>query len=209
MDGRYGDVLDMGQGGPPSTRDVRTLSPTESSSLVNAVQAWSIDVDARQRGFFLARKFVSHNAFEPMRTATGMPSATEPEVTWKVAELAAYENDFFNGADSKDCYICFADPSNYPHAPGWMLRNLLVLAKRRWGLDKAQILQYRDVPSNRDNCRSIVLNVASKPQVAALSQEDHDHMPKVTGWERSPAGKLTGRIVNLAEYLDPKRYRNP
>jgi ubiquitin-like modifier-activating enzyme ATG7 len=36
-----------------------------------------------------------------------------------------------------------------------------------------------------------------------------DELPKVTGWERNPAGKLAGRFVDLTEYLDPKRYRNP
>ncbi|THC90815.1 hypothetical protein EYZ11_009718 [Aspergillus tanneri] len=29
-------------------------------------------------------------------------------------------------------------------------------------------------------------------------------MPKVTGWERNAMGKLTGRLVDLTEYLDPK-----
>lgn len=121
--------------------------------------------------------------------------------------LSDYEDGFFDGARLEDCYVCFADPSNNDYAPGWMLRNLLVLVKRRWGRDRIQILLYRDVQPNSGHNRGIVMTLESKPQVAAAPQEGGlHHMPKVTGWERNPAGKLTGKTVNLAEYLDPKRY---
>ena len=90
-----------------------------------------------------------------------------------------------------------------------MLRNLLVLVKQRWGLDRVQILRYRDVQSKRDQGRSMVIRLESKPVgdgPTAKPQQTPSQMPKITGWERNPAGKLAGRIVNLTEYMDPARY---
>lgn len=172
------------------------LTSQESTALVDAVQTWSYGVDSRQRGFFLARK---------LRATPG----TSSQSRWRVAELSEYENGFFTGAASEDQYVCFADPSNYENAPGWMLRNLLVLVKQRWGLDRVQILRYRDVQSKRDQGRSVVIRLESKPVgdgPTAKSQQTSGQMPKITGWERNPAGKLAGRIVNLTEYMDPARY---
>lgn len=174
------------------------LASQDSASLVDAVQTWSYGVDSRQRGFFLARR---------LRPASGISSGG----LWRIAALSEYENGFFTGAASQDQYVCFADPSNYENAPGWMLRNLLVLVKQRWGLDRVQILRYRDVQSKRDQGRSMVIHLESKPvgdeaSSTAKSQEILGHIPKITGWERNPAGKLAGRIVNLTEYMDPTRY---
>ncbi|KAJ5992880.1 Ubiquitin-like modifier-activating enzyme atg7 [Penicillium sp. IBT 35674x] len=170
------------------------LPPDESMALVEAVQTWSYGTDDRQRGFFLARK---------QRRASG--SLTQS--IWQVASLSEFENGFFTGAALKDCYVCFADPSNYDTAPGWMLRNLLVLVKQRWGLDQVQILRYRDVQSKRDQGRSTVIRLelkATAPDAVKLPQAQ-GQMPKITGWERNPAGKLAGRIVSLTEYMDPIR----
>ncbi|KAL2833222.1 hypothetical protein BDW59DRAFT_138301 [Aspergillus cavernicola] len=169
------------------------LSTTENSTLAAAVKEWAQGVDAQQRGFFLARR---------VRVEDG------DAVSWRVAPLSSYENGFFEGASFEDCYTCFVDPSNYEEAPGWMLRNLLVLMKLRWGLTKTQILRYRDGSSQRDQGRSIVLTLGLKAPEPVKSAEPRDTdggMPKVTGWERNPAGKLAGRFVDLTEYLDPKR----
>ncbi|KAJ5355351.1 Ubiquitin-like modifier-activating enzyme atg7 [Penicillium cataractarum] len=173
------------------------LASQDSACLVDAVQTWSYGVDSRQRGFFLARK---------LRRTSGNSSGSP----WRIAELSEYEKGFFTGAASEDQYVCFADPSNYENAPGWMLRNLLVLVKQRWGLDRVQILRYRDVQAKRDQGRSMVIRLESKPvgddaSPTAKSQETTSQMPKITGWERNPAGKLAGRIVNLTEYMDPTR----
>jgi ubiquitin-like modifier-activating enzyme ATG7 len=181
-------------GAPPG----ECLASQDSAALVDAVQTWSYGVDSRQRGFFLARK---------LRASSGNSSQS----SWRIAELSEYEKDFFAGASSEDRYVCFADPSNYENAPGWMLRNLLVLVKQRWGLDRVQILRYRDVQSKRDQGRSMVIRLEMKPvggdaTSTAKSEQTPPQMPKITGWERNPAGKLAGRIVNLTEYMDPARY---
>ncbi|KAJ5721143.1 Ubiquitin-like modifier-activating enzyme atg7 [Penicillium malachiteum] len=169
------------------------LSSDESTALVEAVQTWSYGVDDRQRGFFLARK-------------QKRSSGSTTQSTWQVAALSEYENGFFTGAALKDRYVCFADPSNYDTAPGWMLRNLLVLIKQRWKLNKVQILRYRDVQSKRDQARSVILRLESKPKLDSIAEKlPENQPPKITGWERNPAQKLAGRIVNLTEYMDPVR----
>ncbi|KAL5333294.1 hypothetical protein BJX70DRAFT_392305 [Aspergillus crustosus] len=166
------------------------LPVAENSALAKSVQAWACSVDARQQGFFLARRFESHDGYS---------------VSWKIAPLSSYENGFFDGAEFENCFTCFSDPSNYDEAPGWMLRNLLVLIKRRWRLTKTQILRYRDGLLQRDEGRSIVIPLRLKVSEPTESLDTEDEMPKVTGWERNSAGKLAGRSVDLPEYLDPKR----
>ncbi|KAL4800089.1 hypothetical protein BDV19DRAFT_354415 [Aspergillus venezuelensis] len=167
----------------------KQLHSAENSALVEAVHEWARGVDSRQRGFFLARR-------------TGSP--THNAVSWEIASLSNYEDGFLDKARFEDSFICFVDPSNYEEAPGWMLRNLLVLMKQRWGLSKAQILRYRNGPSQREQGPSIVLTMGLKEPQSAEAANTHG-MPKVTGWERNSVGKLAGRFVDLTEYLDPKR----
>jgi len=167
------------------------LPSTENSTLAESVQEWARGVDSRQRGFFLAQRIRAHE---------------DHPVSWRIAPLSSYEDGFFKGANFEDCFTCFADPSNYEESPGWMLRNLLILVKRRWRLTKAQILRYRHGSSQRDRGRSIAITLGTKESPLVESPANDNEMPKVTGWERNPAGKLAGRVVDLTDYLDPKRY---
>lgn len=161
----------------------------------------------------------SHGASEQtdLRLETGRRSTT-PETpinplgySWEVGSLADYHDGFFDGVYAEDRYVCFADPSTYPTYPGWILRNLLVLIRRRWQLQKVQILCYRDIHARRDESQSIILRLeasdidttVSAPPGAEPTPPD---MPKVTGWERNAAGKVTSKIANLGEYMDPQRY---
>ncbi|OQE44242.1 hypothetical protein PENCOP_c002G07175 [Penicillium coprophilum] len=188
------------------------LSPDESTDLVEAVQTWSYIVDHRQRGFFLAKKNrqlcdnVSLGDFETKSSQQDDISNSN----WQIASLSEYENGFFKNVAAEDCYFCFSDPSNYEQAPGWMLRNFLVLIKQRWGLERVQLIRYRDVHARRDQGRSTVIQLEScskqEPQTPeSLQSQVSLPLPKVTGWERNSTGKLAGRIVNLTEYMDPKR----
>ncbi|KAL4937157.1 hypothetical protein BDV06DRAFT_216097 [Aspergillus oleicola] len=185
---------ERGQGVGPATggkgHGAKQLPSAENSTLVDTVQEWARGVDSRQRGFFLARRNRAHS---------------DHAVSWKVAPLSGYEDGFLDGAAFEDSFICFVDPSNYEEAPGWMLRNLLVLIKRRWGLSKAQVLRYRNGQSQRDQGRSTVIALGVKEPQSTESRTYTQEMPKVTGWERNPVGKLAGRFVDLTEYLDPKR----
>lgn len=167
----------------------KPLPDVENLALAQSVKDWARDVDARQRGFFLARRDKAH----------------DNNYAWTIAALSSFENGFFGDAHEEDCFICFADPSNYDEAPGWMLRNLLALINRRWALTRAQILRYCTGPSQRDCGRNVVISLCTKTSQTSETQATSDEMPKVTGWERNPAGKLAGRFVDLKEYLDPKR----
>ncbi|KAJ5172256.1 Ubiquitin-like modifier-activating enzyme atg7 [Penicillium capsulatum] len=179
----------------PNVLQRHHLAANDSATLTDAVQAWSSQVQDCQRGFFLARKNMA------------WPDGST-ETCWQIASLAEYEKGFFAGAAPEDQYVCFADPSNFEDAPGWMLRNLLVVVQRRWGLKRVQILQYRDIQLKKNQGRSKVICLESRSTSASnpeMGKQTQDQFPKVTGWERNPAGKLAGRIVNLTEYMDPTR----
>lgn len=187
------------------------LSSLETTALVDCVQTWRYGVDARQFGFFLAKRkrgsgdeFHGHRPYTPERLEHGVG------FTWVIDSLASYETGFFEDVPAKDQFVCFADPSTYPTHPGWMLRNLLILIRIRWKLDKIQILCYRDVPARRDDARSVILKLISSNNSTDKSTSTNGvtrplEMPKVTGWERNAAGKVTSKIANLGEYMDPQR----
>ncbi|KAI4127706.1 MAG: hypothetical protein LQ338_003081 [Usnochroma carphineum] len=195
------------------------LSATESAALVESVQTWRYRIDARQYGFFLAKKVREPSSVETQDKITDDdPSsrATTPEISphkldfsWVVGSLAQYESGFFGGTDVTDRFVCFADPSTYDEYPGWMLRNLLLLVRKRWGLSKVQVLCYRDIPPRREDARSLILKLAideTTPSVKSDASNMSDQaMPKVSGWERSDKGKIVSKIANLGEYMDPRR----
>ena len=162
------------------------LEAKESENLVDTVQTWRYSVDTRQHGFFLAKRLRKdvleaewrmgrgeieeeeedgnlHQPKKPKVTRTS--SLTELGFLWSVGSLSSYENGFFNNASEEDRFICFADPSTYPSNPGWMLRNLLVLVRQRWHLDKVQILCYRDTHLRRDRQQSLVMTLQSAEPV--------------------------------------------
>ena len=194
---------------------------------MDAVQTWRYSVDARQYGFFLAKKIspwtnVSldsggtdpHNFSDAIRgdmrpTTPGTPGH-DIGFTWTIGCLADYERGFFDSTPLDDRYVCFADPSNYAAYPGWMLRNLLVLIRERFNLEKVRILCYRDIQSRRDEARSVVLDLHTDTHqvrlAAGVSSTGIPEMPKVTGWERNDSGKVLSKVANLGEYLDPRRY---
>ena len=197
------------------------LSSTESMALVESVQTWRYRVDPRQYGFFLAKKVRGSDAVgaQDIDKAEDAPQSrtTAPETSpygldysWVIDSLATYEDGFLADVDAADQYVCFADPSTYQEYPGWMLRNLLVLVRKRWGLEKVQILCYRDIQSRREDARSLVLNLTVDPRKEIIptagSVDSDEPMPKVSGWERSNNGKISSKIANLGEYMNPQRY---
>lgn len=202
---------------------IENLSSLETTALVDCVQTWRYGVDARQHGFFLARKIKvrkherrRYSGRASVATESGL-QPTSPDTPsfslgfkWAISSLSDFE-DFFAGVATEDQYVGFVDPSTYPSYPGWMLRNLLVLIQKRWKLDKVQILCYRDIQARRDDARSIIIRLRKGPfsrDQLGGSEQFHktQEMPKVTGWERNGAGKVTSKVANLGEYMDPQRY---
>lgn len=176
------------------------------------MQTWRYSSDARQRGFFLAKK-VRGSADGDERPKTPVTPNDEIGYRWEIGRLELYEKGFFEGVDKEDQFISFADPSTYPENPGWMLRNLLILMRHRWHLNEAQILCYRDTHLRRDQSNSFIMRVQSDPlaETEASPTEDTSSrprtpkLPKVTGWERNESGKLSSRTVDLSEYMDERK----
>ncbi|KAE9963158.1 hypothetical protein BLS_009570 [Venturia inaequalis] len=191
----------------------------ETTLLVDSVQTWKYSVDARQHGFFLAKRVHRHDLSqqqseegEDSRPKTPQTPGLHEELgfQWVVKSLSAFKNDFFKGVDPQDQFIGFADPSNYSKNPGWMLRNLLVLVRQLFHLDDVQILCYRDTHRSRDQANSLVLHLkwtapAPPEERSPVGSGKIRALPKVTGWERDNQNKLTSRTVDLAEYMDPTR----
>ncbi|KAM0794575.1 autophagy ubiquitin-activating enzyme ApgG [Usnea florida] len=210
--------------GPSENDGIVHMTGEETAALVDSVQTWRYGVDARQHGFFLAKKRRVVKRTDKMDVAEGGTGADDDTIprpatpgtpgdglgfSWTVGSLIDFEREFFKDISEEDRYIGFTDPSTYPTHPGWVLRNLLVLIRRRWRLDTVQIICYRDIQSRRDEAKSIILPLVlearglstTSPQSSSLP----DTMPKVTGWERNSAGKMMSRIANLGEYMDPQR----
>ena len=192
----------------------KVLSTVESTALVDEVEAWKGSVDSRQNGFFVAKR-----SRRPGRSVHSRPEGVEPPSSfgemgfrWMVDSLRAYDAGFFEGEYADDCFVCFADPSNYTSqngqaAPGWMLRNLLALVRQRWKRDRIQVLCYRETTGRREAARSVIydMEIRQSKDKKATESTKTDEMPKVVGWERNSAGKLAGRLADLTEYMDPKK----
>jgi ubiquitin-like modifier-activating enzyme ATG7 len=136
-----------------------------------------------------------HRPKTPKVTRTS--SLSELGFLWSVASLSSYENGFFNNADAQDRFVCFADPSTYPSNPGWMLRNLLVLVRQRWHLDKVQILCYRDTHLRRDQQKSLVMTLQSAEPVHQKVSKD---MPLMS----TSAALAPGQVDAFGELIEPK-----
>lgn len=193
------------------------LSGDETALLVDKVQTWRYSVDARQHGFFLAKRVRGHlgaletpDDVDESSSYTSTYPAAILGFQWVVAAIEHYEKGFFEAVPVDDQFICFADPSSHPIYPAWILRNLLVLMHHRWKLNRAQILCYRDLQSRRHEARSFILKISSNGEFTEAQNpvsctSDSSAMPKITGWERNHAGKFASKVANLGEYMDPQR----
>ncbi|KAH0372531.1 ubiquitin-like modifier-activating enzyme atg-7, partial [Aureobasidium melanogenum] len=222
------------------------ITPQETVELVEQVQTWRYSVDTRQHGFFLAKKIRGADLDDDHESHTPLDEPddrdfehdhhdTEPTNTldyrWKIGALANYETGFFKNVDPEDRYICFADPSTFETNPGWMLRNLLVLVRQRWKLDKLQIMCYRDTHARREQPNSIFFKAesvkptegdpsetfpsmpesrdssspASSSTPRSIPPSERGLMPKITGWERDTRSRNTSRTIDMGAYMDPTR----
>ena len=176
-----------------SAGPVGRFSIDDTALLVDAVNTWRYAADSRQRGFFLVKRGGDDG--------------------FVVGGLSEYERGFFakdgaaaDGAslfDGDERWVAFVDPSTYADNPGWPLRNLLVLARKRWGLDRIKVLCYRDTHLRRHEARSIVLDLSLETDGLdglTLGEE----MPKVVGWEKNSENQIRPRVANLSGQMDPK-----
>lgn len=144
---------------------IERLTSEQSSTLYEKLSTWRYSVDTRQHGFFLVK-----------RIKEGLD---ELEAGWRVGALGDYELGFFEDKPDEmiiERLVGFADPSTETENPGWPLRNLLVLARKRWGLNKVRVLCYKETQATRDMPRSFILplnvvgDVDANGAVTAISQ---------------------------------------
>lgn len=163
---------------------------------MDRVGTWRYSVDGREHGFFLAKKVRGQEA-----DVEESEAAHKLSYRWEVGSLRQFEDGFFNEVPEEDQYVAFVDPSTYEQGPGWPLRNLLVLIRHRFRLNKTKILCFRDTWASRHEARSIILPI----EMDSVENMAIAEMPKVTGWERARNGKLQAQQANLGEYMDPTR----
>lgn len=184
---------------------VPQLNGKDTTALTDVMGTWKYSTDPREHGFFLAKRVRPSNLPNPA-DRPGSPDLSEVDddlgYKWDIGSLRQFETGFFYGVHEKDQFVSFVDPSTYEDNPGWMLRNLLVLVRQRFKLDKVQILCYRDTQARRHEARSRILVLESTPK-ATMTE-----MPKVTGWERNAIGKLSPKTTDLKKYMDPQELAN-
>ncbi|KAH6675596.1 autophagy-related protein-like protein 7 [Halenospora varia] len=173
------------------------LEGKDTTELVDEVGTWKYGTDNREHGFFLAKR-VPRSSNEHERPPTPGTPGPGLNYKWVVGSLREFENGFFQGVEPQDQFVSFVDPSTYSDNPGWMLRNLLVLIKRRFKLNNVQILSYRDVHSRRHEARSRIFLLENQG-----GDSNTTDMPRVTGWERNSIGKLNAKVTSLTQYMDP------
>ncbi|KAK5137943.1 hypothetical protein LTR08_005739 [Meristemomyces frigidus] len=208
---------------------VGKLGHRETEALVSTVQTWRYSVDARQHGFFLAKRIRKDVLEKQWRAQPGSGEIEEEKdddgnmnfaaqkrrksrtqslgelgFLWSVASLSSYENGFFDNAEAEDKFVCFADPSTYPANPGWALRNLLVLVRQRWHLDDVQILCYRDTHARREHPTSLVLQLRSATPVHATQQPSKE-MPIISASSALTPGTVdaSGEQINQSDAPPP------
>ncbi|KAI9653036.1 MAG: Autophagy protein 7 [Alyxoria varia] len=179
------------------------IEPSQSTPLCDAVQSWKKDIDQRQHGFFLAKRV--SQASDGSSLSRDAQATSNADRSWVIASISKFEEGFFDNVDAKDRFVCFADPSTYPQNPGWMLRNLLVLVQRRWRFSEVQIICYRQTQGHQDRPASLVLNMECDTSSDAQKDPNTTSMPKVTGRERNESNKISSKVVDLAEYMDPEK----
>lgn len=159
----------------------------QTSTLVDAVNVWRYSADSRQRGFFLVKR---------------------DEGAWKIGALGDFERGFFGeDVDEEDRFVAFVDPCVYDEYPGWPLRNLLMLVRRRWGWKKVKVLCYRDVHRERYEPKSFIMDLElEKPDVEGdLANMSLDEMPPVVGWEKGDDNKIRQKVAYLSASMDSKK----
>lgn len=177
------------------------LNSQESTALVESVGTWRYAVsNGAEHGFFLVKKVRGEDG---RRKSLAEDTLADIGYRWAIGSLRDFETGFFNNVEEADRYVAFVDPSSYAESPSWPLRNLLVLIRHRYRLDKVQIMCYRDTQPKRHEARSIILPLATDQ--ADENGTGPAKVPNVTGWERDGNNRLRPRVANLAEYMDPAR----
>ncbi|KAK9814486.1 hypothetical protein WJX72_006655 [[Myrmecia] bisecta] len=106
-------------------------------------------------------------------------------------------------AEGEVC-LAMADPCNLAANPGWPLRNMLLLAAKRWRCQQLRVVCVRELRGKADPTVSIVLDVELPPLPEGWCEGDQSP-PAAMGWEPNAKGKLGPRMADLGPTMDPRR----
>ncbi|XKL60868.1 hypothetical protein PGB90_007925 [Kerria lacca] len=103
---------------------------------------------------------------------------------------------------SEDIYICFLDPTVLEDIPGWPLRNLLSLLKIHCDKIFDRPLKVVSIRGKFYNgvSRSFVFTIQLSEKSLNINDDN-----KIIGWEKNSKGKLSPRVVNLTDDMDPTK----
>ncbi|KIY95304.1 autophagy-related protein 7 [Monoraphidium neglectum] len=118
---------------------------------------------------------------------------------------AAAPSDGAGGGGAARLLVAVADPSQIPLAPGWPLRNLLLLAAARWRARALSVLCIRDGKGRLDAQRSFIIDVAlpEVPEGWCCGGDGGAAAPDAVGWEANTQGKLAARRVDVSAMMSP------
>lgn len=199
------------------------FSGTECSLLYQGLLAY------RQRRFQETGDASCPPFFLILRSTTPPPQTADDReggsssLSLEVCPLDAYEKmDRFHG-EQQQVMFGYVDPGTVPDAPGWPLRNFLLLLANRWGLCEATVVCYRgrvtgpthdpEAGGNGSHLNplggaqvmrgSFVLHVSLAPLASSPSSSPPGAL-MTTGWEMHK-GKYMPRRVDLSATMDPIR----
>lgn len=210
-------------------RDKGTLAIREAFSdgeIHQLLDAWSAFA-AKKQGYFVVRVERSSKGEEEKEKTARITLHRIDEYLQLIG--IAGEN-----RPSVELLLGFLDPCHLEEAPGWPLRNFLLLAATALNVSSTRVLCFRDVAAavSRQNATSsssttsaladvtygsIVLSIDMKSTVAptvpstassaSATESSSSSSPcsyKVTGWEANARGNMGPRLVDLSSFLDDK-----
>lgn len=116
----------------------------------------------------------------------------------KVGKLSEWES--FNSDDKNKTIVGFADPCVLPNNPGWLLRNLLVLLKKKRKVSKVTVLCYREIAGENAD-----LSQCKLMDIEIPGDDLSDDLPQSVGWEKNVKGQYGPRLANLGPTMDPNK----
>jgi len=116
----------------------------------------------------------------------------------KLGTLSEYES--FTSDDKNKTIIAFADPCVLPNNPGWLLRNLLILIKKKWKISEVTIMCYREIAGENTD-----LSQCKLMDIEIPGEELSDDLPQSVGWEKNVKGQFGPRLANLGPTMDPNK----
>ncbi|KDN39393.1 E1-like protein-activating [Tilletiaria anomala UBC 951] len=130
---------------------------------------------------------------------------------------------FFAHVPDDQRIVAFIDPSSHPTQPGWPLRNLLLLLRARFQIQRIRVLRWLDesgaFTDDAGRVKSLVGTVvlpeetenrvqeitAVKSKLTTGSGPSALPIPQATGWERNARGALAPKVSDLGPLMDPTR----